>query len=259
MKRIISTLVLAGLILPFSFTNAQDADPATKLGKNIFKVNLSAVALSHYSFQYERVTNKKQSFAIGFGFTPNVSLPFKKELSDQYGGNPDAARAIETTKFNKITITPEYRFYTGKKNAPEGFYVALFARYVNMEVSQDYTYTPSDNHLHRAHMNGKLSGIGGGPMIGAQWFLGKQKRVSIDWWIAGAFFGKMFEGKFHGTDPEMDHLDADDRADLKNDIESTDIPLWDIEATIGDFYVDAELKGPFYGARVMGFCLGIRF
>jgi hypothetical protein len=235
------------------------SSPSPKPGKNIFKVNLSGVALSHYSFQYERVTNKRQSFAIGFGFSPNVDLPFKKDLSDKFGNNPDAARAIETTKFKKITITPEYRFYTGKKQAPEGFYIALFARYVNMDVSQDYTFTPKSGNLHRAHMNGKLSGVGGGPMIGMQWLLGKQKRVSIDWWIAGAFFGAMMDGDFHGTDPDMDELDADDRADLESDIENVDIPLWDVDATIGDFFIDAKLKGPFYGVRVMGICLGIRF
>jgi Protein of unknown function (DUF3575) len=206
MKRIISTLVLAGLILPSSFINAQEADPTPIFGKNIFKVNLSAVALSHYSFQYERVVNKKQSFAIGFGFSPSVDLPFKKDLSDRFGNNEDAARAIETTKFTKITITPEYRFYVGKRKAPEGFYIAPFARYVYMDLSQEYSFTPSSGNVHIAHVDGKLSGYGGGLMFGAHWLLGKQKRVSIDWWIAGAFFGSFNKGDFHGTDPEMDEL-----------------------------------------------------
>jgi len=259
MKLFTFTLVLAGLILPFSLIKAQDAEPSVKPGKNIFKVNLSAVALSHYSFQYERVVSKKQSFAIGFGFSPSVDLPFKKDLSDQFGGNSDAARAIETTKFTKITITPEYRFYVGKRDAPEGFYIAPFARYVTMDLSQDYTFTPKSGNLHLAHIDGKLSGYGGGLMFGAQWLLGKQKRVSIDWWIAGAFFGSFTDGDFHGTDPEMDELDADDRADLENDIESVDLPLWTVDATIGDFFIDAKLNGTFYGARVMGICIGFRF
>jgi hypothetical protein len=259
MKFCTSALVLAGSVLSCIFSQAQNPVASAKPGKNIFKTNLSAAALSHYSFQYERVANKKQSFAIGFGFSPGVELPFKKDLSDKFGGNTDAARAIETTRFTKITITPEYRFYTSKKQAPEGFYIAPFARYVYMDLSQDYTFTPSTGTLHLAHIDGKLGGVGGGLLIGAQWLLGKQKRVSIDWWIAGAFFGAFTEGKFHGTDPKMNELDADDRANLENDIESVDIPLWTVDATIGDLFIDTELKGTFYGARVMGICIGIRF
>ncbi|MEP7372805.1 MAG: DUF3575 domain-containing protein [Chitinophagaceae bacterium] len=259
MKFFRTVLILAGFLLTCAFSRAQDPLTSVKPGKNIFKTNLSAAALSHYSFQYERVTNKKQSFAMGFGFSPGVDLPFKKDLADKFGGNADAARAIETTRFTKITITPEYRFYVGKKQAPEGFYIAPFARYVYMDLSQDYTFTPSTGTLHLAHIDGKLGGVGGGLLIGAQWLLGKQKRVSIDWWIAGAFVGAFTEGRFHGTDPKMNELEADDRAKLENDIESVDIPLWDVDATIGDLFIDAKLKGTFYGARVMGICIGIRF
>jgi hypothetical protein len=66
-------------------------------------------------------------------------------------------------------------------------------------------------------------------------------------------------GNFHGTDPDMDELSPADRADLKSDIEGVDIPLWDVEATIGDNIIDAKLKGAFYGARVLGISLGFRF
>lgn len=253
-----TTLLLPVVLFVATLSHAQDTEASPKLRKNIFKTNLSSVALDHYSFQYERVTNKKQSLGIGFGFSPEVDLPFKETLSDKFGDNEDAARAIETTLFSKVTVTPEYRFYVGKKDAPQGFYIATFARYLHMSISQDYTFTPKSGNLHRAHMTGKIDGIGGGVMLGAQWLLGKQQRISIDWWIAGPFFGTM-DGDFHGTDPDMDELDADDRADLKSDIEGVDIPLWDVEATIGDYTIDAKLKGAFYGARVFGICLGFRF
>ena len=251
---------MAGLLLLISFNQAFAQDNQAESGsrKNIFKMNLSGIALDHYSFQYERVTNKRQSFAMGFGFSPRVDLPFKKTLADKFGDNEDAARMIESTVFSKITVTPEYRFYLGKKQAPEGFYLGTFVRYLHMSISQDYTFTPGTGNLHRAHMDGTIDGIGGGVLIGAQWLLGKKKNISIDWWIAGPFFGAM-DGDFHGTDPDMDELDADDRADLKNDIEGVDIPLWTVDATIGDFTIDAKLKGAFYGARLFGICLGFRF
>jgi Protein of unknown function (DUF3575) len=258
MKQLQFTLLSGVLLLSGLVATAQAPPPSGKKGENIFKINLTAVALSHYSFQYERVTNKKQSFAMGFGFSPNTDLPFKSTLSDKFGNNADAARAIETTKFSKITITPEYRFYTGKKQAPEGFYIAPFVRYMHMKISQDYTFTPSNGNLHTAHMDGKISGIGAGAMIGSQWLLGKQKKISLDWWIAGPFFGTM-KGDFHGTDPKMSELSAADRADLESDIEGVDIPLWKVDATINANTIDTKLKGAFYGARLMGISLGFRF
>jgi len=258
MKHLTVILLFGGLIMSCLFSEAQNTEASANPGKNIFKTNLASVALDHYSFQYERVVSKKQSFGMGFGFSPKVDLPFKKTLSDQFGNNEDAARAIETTQFSKITVTPEYRFYVGKKQAPEGFYIATFVRYLHMTISQDYTFTPSTGTLHTAHMDGKIDGIGGGVMIGSQWLLGKKKRVSIDWWIVGPFFGAM-DGSFHGVDPKMNELSPSDRADLKSDIEGADIPLWTVDATIGALTIDAKLKGAFYGARAMGICLGFRF
>lgn len=252
--RIVTGFTLLTLCLVMvSFTVRSQGSPSG--GKNIFKVNLSSIALSHYAIQYERVTGRKQSFAIGFGISPDVSLPFKKDLLEQFEGNADAKNAIESTKFTKYTITPEYRFYLGKKEAPCGFYIAPFARYTYMSIEQDYKFTPSNNKPHTAHLKGRFSGIGGGFMLGAQWPLGKH--LTLDWWIVGPFIGVM-DSDFHGTD-DMSDMSAQDKADLESDIESVDLPLWEVDATVGNNVVDATLKGPFYGVRAFGICLGFRF
>jgi hypothetical protein len=243
--------LLACLAITAFATHAQNPGG----GKNVIKVNLSSIALDHYGLQYERVTGKKQSIAIGFGISPNVDLPFKSNLLDQFEGNADAKTAIESTKFTKITITPEYRFYLGKKEAPAGFYVAPFIRYTYMNLSQDYKFTPSSNKPHTAHLEGKFSGIGGGILLGAQWMLGRH--VTLDWWIVGPFYGVM-KSDFHGTD-DMSDMSAQDKADLESDIESVDLPLWEVDATVGNNVVDAKLKGPFYGVRAFGISLGYRF
>jgi hypothetical protein len=258
MKKIIFAMFAGGLLLFSLPILAQDKKEEVIRPKNIIKFNLSSVALNHYSFQYERAYAPRRSFALGFGFSPNVSLPFKSTLSDAFGDNEDAARAIESTKFSKITITPEYRFYVGKNKAPSGFYVALFARYSHMKLSQDYTFTPNSGNLHTAKLTGNINGVGAGVMIGSQWLFGKKKNISFDWWIAGPFIGGM-NGKFKGTDPDMNELDAQDRADLESDIEGFDIPLWKVDATIGANTIDAKLKGTFFGFRTFGFCLGYAF
>jgi hypothetical protein len=246
--------LLIVLIASYIFITLPAHGQNTGSNKNIIKLNLTSIALKHYSLQYERTLTKKRSVAIGIGFSPNVGLPFKKTLLDLFDGNADARKAIETTVFNKITITPEYRFYLGKKEAPSGFYIAPFIRYTHMSISQDYEFTPSSNKLHVAHLKGKFSGIGTGVKFGAQWALGR--RVTLDWWIAGPFIGAM-NASFHGTD-DMTDMTAQDKAELESDIESVDIPLWKIDATVGNNKIDAKLKGPFYGV-LAGLNLGIRF
>lgn len=224
-------------------------------GKNIFKVNLTAAVLKTIEVQYERVINKRQSFAIGFGVAPNVSLPFKQKLLDQFGGEEDARKAIESTKFTKFTITPEYRFYFGKKGAPTGFYIAPFGRYTNMSIDQIYTFTPSSGKLHEANIKGKFKGIGGGILIGTQWALGKN--VTLDWYIFGPFIGAL-DANFDGTD-DMSDMSPADKADLEHDIESVDLGPWKVDATVGNNTINAKLDGPFVGLRAFGISLGIRF
>jgi hypothetical protein len=244
-------LLLSVFLLTVSlFANAQE----TGARKNIIKLNLTSIAVKNYSLQYERITGKRRSFAIALSVSPGVSLPFKKSLLDLFETNADAKKAIETTEFTKISITPEYRFYVGKKEAPRGFYIAPFARYTNMTVDQDYEFTPSSGELHVAHLKGKFSGIGAGVKFGAQWTLGQS--VTLDWFIAGPFIGAM-KASFHGTD-DMSDMSAQDKANLEKDIEDVEIPLWKIDATVGANKIDAKLKGPFYGV-VAGLSLGVRF
>ena len=114
------------------------------VGANIFKFNLSSFATNHFMFQYERVLSPKHSIALGFGFSSGAPIPFKDMLLDEVGDNSDARTAIESCKFDKITITPEYRFYSGSKEAPIGFYMAPFMRYMHMSTDQVYQFTPSD-------------------------------------------------------------------------------------------------------------------
>lgn len=222
---------------------------------NIIKFNITPVAFGHYSFQYERVVNPKQSFGIGFSVAPNVGLPFKQTLLDAFGDNEEAVDAIESTRFTKISLTPEYRFYYGKKGSPVGFYLATFLRYANMSTTQLYRFTTKNKVVHRPEITTKFNGLGAGAMIGMQWALGEH--FTLDWWIVGPFFGYML-GSSNGID-NMSDMDQEDKDDLKNDIEEFPIPLWNKKATIGDGTIDVKLKGPFYGARFMGLCIGYRF
>jgi hypothetical protein len=230
-------------------------DPIEK--GNILKYNLTPTAFGIYSMQYERVVNPKQTIAISFSVAPNVELPFKSTLLNLYGDNAEARSAIESTVFNNFSITPEYRFYFGPKGAPAGFYLSSFMRYSHMSHSQLYQFTTSDGNIHNPEITTEFNGLGVGVMIGIQWLFGKQQNIVLDWWIVGPYFGYL-TGTSHGID-DMSDMDAQDKLNLEKDIENINIPLWTIDATVGDDVVDADLKGGYYGARLMGICIGIKF
>jgi hypothetical protein len=262
-KQIILSAMSAFLFC--SIANAQTTAPPTSpaqaiplINKNLIKFNLAGLIVSTYELQYERVISNKQSIALTLGISPNAPLPFKNTLLKDFGGNEDARRAIETTKFTKYTATLEYRFYFSGK-APKGFYFAPFVRYMNMKLSQDYTFTPSDNKLHTAHMNSQFGGFGAGFLIGDQFLLGPH--WAIDWWILGQFYGTTINADFIGTDPQMGDMSPQDLADLKKNIESVKLPLYTTTATVtpATNTVEAKLVGPYYGVRAFGVCIAYRF
>ena len=262
------TLFAISIFLFCIIANAQTTTPPTEaqanqavqsvFGKNLIKFNVSGVVLNSYQLQYERVVNKKQSIALTIGISPHVPLPFKSTLLNDFSGNSDAKRAIETTYFTRTTATLEYRFYFSGK-APKGLYFAPFLRYMNMKLSQDYTFTPSDNKLHTAHLNANFNGFGAGFLIGDQFLLGPH--WAIDWWIIGPFYGTNITADFVGTDPQMGDMSAQDLANLKNNIESVKLPGYKTTATVNSppNTVEAKLVGPYYGVRAFGLCLAYRF
>lgn len=251
MKKITGLVLLCSLFTGFSAT----AQNQVISKNNIVKINLTSAALfQNASLQFERVLTPKSSFALGVSLMPKTDLPFAEDLKEQYGDNPDVKRAIETTKLSNFTITPEYRFYMSGK-APAGFYVAPFARYQRMSFEQVYQFTASSGKVHNPLIGGNINNIGAGLLFGAQWLIGKN--FTFDWWIAGPVVGKS-NGLLQGTD-DMSDLSAADRADLKGDIESTKLPLMNIEATVGQNNIDVKLDGGYAGLRAFGFNFGIRF
>ena len=246
------------LVLMISYGSIAQTLPDS-VKKNLIKINLSGLIVQQYTLQYERVVNKSQSIALTISVAPNTPLPFKQTLLNDFGGNEDAKRAIETTVFTKYTGTLEYRFYTGGGHAPKGFYIAPFVRYMHMSLSQDYTFTPSDDKLHTAHMTSQFGAMGAGFLLGYQFLFGRH--WGIDWWILGPFFGTSINANFVGTDPQMGDMSAQDLANLKHNIESVSIPGYTVTATVtpSTNTVQAKAVGPYYGARFMGICLVYRF
>lgn len=95
--------------------------------KNIFKVNLTALVLNNYMGQYERVLGKRVSVAISYRTMPESSVPFKSFILNQIDDpEGDAEEILNNLKLSNYAITPEIRFYMGKKGYGRGFYIAPF-------------------------------------------------------------------------------------------------------------------------------------
>lgn len=252
-------LLLAGfllLVICFDSTNsfAQAADDG---GKNVVKLNMSNLAFLRLGLQYERITGPKQSFAFGIGYTPNRGLPLTSTITGGLDEGDEAITAVESMSYNKITLTPEYRFYIGKSEAPKGFYIAPMLRYSRLSFENEYTYTTDAGKAHKWNVDGKLSGFGAGVLFGVQWTLGKV--ITLDWWIFGPYVGTM-SAEINAKDNNLlDPLTDQDRADIKSNIEDVSIPLWDLSANVQTNKIAVDISGPFYGARFMGLNLGFRF
>lgn len=152
--------------------------------KNIFKVNLTSLAVKTGSFQYERILTKKISFALSAAYMPGTGLPFSSVISRFF--DSDEATDFLKIQSSNMTVTPEIRFYLSKKGNGHGFYIAPFYRYGNLKVSNiDIYYGANSNKI--INVDTKTKSSSAGLSLGAQWLVGK--RMSIDWVILGPHYG----------------------------------------------------------------------
>lgn len=223
---------------------------------NIVKINLLALPLKNYSFQYERVINKRISVALGLRTMPASGLPFKKAFSNIAGTeDPQVTQTINDLKIGNFAITPEIRFYLNKKKGyGRGFYIApyyRFAKFKSEEVPIEYETSPTTTNTIK--LKGDIATHTGGLMIGNQRSLGKY--VTLDWWILGAHYGKS-KGAFNGVPTAP--LTPGEQNDIRTTIEGIDIPVLKITTDINANSVKAIFDGPWAGIRA-GISIGFKF
>ena len=229
----------------------------TKHDRNFIKVNLAALVVKNYSFQYERVLTKRLSLAIGFRTAPMSGLPFKSALLKAVGDDePETKRQIENLQLGNTAITPELRFYVGKKGYGKGFYFAPFYRHGNYEIKGfESTYDSDAGGQGVMSLNGKISANTYGLLLGSQFFIGK--RVTLDMWYLGPHVGK---GKGTLTGTPSKPLSAGEQEDLRKDLEDVGSDIDKLKTTVDVSANKAvlTLDGPFGGLR-FGIVLGIKF
>lgn len=225
-------------------------------GKNLVKINFTALIFNNYSLQYERAVGNRISLVAGFKFMPKGQIPFLntiKSLTD----DPETNKQLDNLKVGSTVFTPEFRFYCGK-GVLRGFYLAPFARFgsftADLPLNYTYTETSSGNEITATlPLNGKINGLTGGLMLGAQWKL--SKLLYLDWWILGPHYGSS-TGSIKVTQALTPDQQEGIREELKN-ITDGDNPL-KATTSVDETGASINFKGPFGGIRA-GLCLGFRF
>ncbi len=126
----------------------------TVQAQSVVKINIFSPIVRTINVQFEQAINEESSFQLGFFYT---------------------GFSAESTTWRGFGITPEYRFYLSQTAAPEGVFVAPFLRYQSITIE--------DSDLDES---GKLSGIGGGVIIGKQWVF--KDKITLEAFIGPAYY-----------------------------------------------------------------------
>lgn len=232
------------------------------ISKNFVKLNLTSIAILNFSLQYERVLSRSVSGALAFAYRPEMTIPTYiadpaiKQIDNNSddGIGPETEDIIRNLLISSYTITPEVRFYLGKKRYSTGFYISLFYRYGSYSFSN--IPIPFTNDLDEditIETKGDIKSHTGGFMLGYQWALGN--RMCLDLQIFGPHFG-VSSGDLLGL-PSSPLLQQD-QADIEEEFLIVDVSLIDqsVIATAND--VKMTLNGPWGGIRA-GLSFGIKF
>lgn len=228
--------------------------------KNNIKVNLSSLLLNNYSFSYERSLSQRVSMAAGYRFMPKTTLDnmaLARHISEKYVQDEEIHSELDNIATSNSTITGEVRLYGGRHPGARGFYVAAYGRYMRSKVDYLDEYQSVENRTYQIPYHTTLNGFGGGLMFGAQWLIAD--RVTLDWYILGAHYGKL-TGDIEAVTNLSGMTDAE-KAGLEEDIEHY-VSFSDrisVDATVTDNGAKAKADGPFVGIRGLGINIGIAF
>jgi len=228
---------------------AQDEAAVPEPAKNMVKLNLPALALKNITLQYERAVAKKVTVAGTFRLMPKGSIPLKSTFI-KLADDPDTERQINNLEVGNVAFMPEVRYYFSKKGAFRGFYLGLFANIASYSATVPIEYD-NNGTTETIPMSGKLTGITGGLMIGAQFKL--SNKIYLDWWILGPNYGSS-KGSLNG----QKNMDAQEQQDLRDELDALDIPLTEFTYNVNSTGATMDFKGPWAGLR-SGICIGFRF
>lgn len=222
---------------------------------NMIKINLLALPLLTFTVQYERVIKKYLSVAVAIRYMPKASVPYKNWIYNRFGDDdPDFKETLDNMRISNYAITPEVRFYVGKKGYGNGFYIAPSYRYAHFNLDNiEYSYTDDTDEDSYINMSGDMTVNYGGFLLGAQWALGKH--LTLDWWIFAPFIGGERTNLSGATSVP---LSEEDQQSLREELEDIDIPYTNTEVQVNANGASIQLNGLMAGVSA-GLAFGVRF
>ena len=248
------TVVL--LLASSSRVSAQVAAAAPAQEKNnLLKINVPALFFKNISLQYERKTSRKNSFVLAVRYRPSSNIPFQKTVENIID---DASVKVGLFKVGNFGITPEYRFYLGKKGAFHGFYIGPFISYNHYQGDVPINYSDYVNNTSvekTATFLGSTNSFTVGFQLGAQWKL--SDKIYLDWWILGPNYG-VGNGDFNF----VGSLNGFEQVSMQYEIDKLKetLPIKVIKSkTVTENGATFKVEGPWAGIRAFGLNLGYRF
>ena len=247
-KKLLPAFFSLLIFVTVSHAQSENEDSAIVTKKNIIKLNLTALAVKNISFQYERQVGHHFSIAVNVHTIPFGKLPFAEKVASQMGNS-----AINYSKFNigSLGVTPEFRYYVGKKGALHGFYFGPMLNITSYKLDVPVNYADLTGIF-----GGKVNMVSAGIQFGAQWQL--SKKIYLDWWILGPSYGSQ-NGNLNlaaNLTPYQQMALNSQLSNLKND----DF----FKHVIDSYSVSANgatiiSKGPWAAVRAFGINLGFAF
>ena len=214
-------------------------DSIQKIDKNIAKVNLIGFSING---QYERILSKRVSIALSYKILPNGKFLFRGLIPTN---DPQARESLDNLTLSNSAITPEVRFYLGKKGYGQGFYLAPFfrnAKFGGKGIGIDFTL--DNGQTTTFNMEGNIKANTFGLLMGAQWKLGKN--IWLDWQILGPHYGGA-TGSIIGVSNVS--LSATEQNNLANALRDINFPFAKENISVKPNQATLELSGPWAGLR----------
>jgi len=221
--------------------------------KNLVKLSLTSLIFNNFQLQYERIINKKVGVSLSFSTFLSSNIPQLNALETLIN-DADTFLALKGIGLGYYSITPEVRYYLGKKGFGKGFYLAPFYRHSNY-TAEGLEFEFDNENLTTSKMNtsGNLSGNTFGLLIGSQFNL--SKNLVLDWWIVGPHLGGG-SGVIEGSNSSP--FTALEKASLETTLNSFTLPFVESNTSVEGQKATVNLSGPWVGVRA-GLSLGFRF
>lgn len=246
-------LILMGGIVSIGSLNAQEKP-------NLVKVNLLPLTTGTFAVEYERALTSRLTAVGMFSYRPEGTLPLAS-IWERYIDDEDTKEILGDTRQGATSYALEARFYTGRKGAFRGFYLAPYVKQATYALNvplnlEDYDQSQTGvEEFKQIDAQGNLRAFSAGFGLGFQFKIGNS--LALDWRLIGPGYGS---SKGTLTAKADRDLTPDEQQEVREQLDNLgDIPFVTVESkTVDTKGAELKIKGPWAGIRT-GLSIGYRF